>query len=323
MTSVVNRHKFSRIKVVGLLGIILLAAFLRLYRIDTIPPGDRYDPAYYGVDALQILQGERPVFLPTNFGREPLFSYLVAVYIALFGATFNAMYITSALVGIATVPAIYLLAEELFAEEEGAMHQFGGLLAALAVALSYWHLNWSRFGVRAILVPLLAALAFFFLWRGLRTGARWHLAAAGFFLGLGAYTYQVARLYPILVLLAFLYVVVARHKLTRRDLMNLAIVGLVALIVFAPLGYYFVTHPGSFAQRVTQTAIVDSSQGFTKNLQALWDSAVATVSSFSFRGDLEPTTNLPGRPTLNGFLSTACCAQGTKCICFCSPGWQS
>jgi hypothetical protein len=35
--------------------------------------------AQYGVDALQILAGARPVFLESNFGREPLFSYLVAL----------------------------------------------------------------------------------------------------------------------------------------------------------------------------------------------------------------------------------------------------
>ncbi|MGD8466715.1 MAG: glycosyltransferase family 39 protein [Anaerolineae bacterium] len=291
------------IKFAALLGIVLLAAFFRLSQIDTIPPGNRYDPAYYGVDALRILDGEWPVFLSTNFGREVLFSYLVALYIALFGPASNAMYVVSAWVGIATVPAVFLLAEELFSTEEALLRRYGGLVAALTLAISYWHLNWSRFGVRAVLVPLVAALTFYFLWRALRTGSTGSFVAAGFFLGLGAYTYQAARLYPVLVVLAFAYVLIARRKITRRDWMHLALVVLVSLIVFAPLAAYFVSHPGSFAQRIGQTSVLAGAQGIRASLSALWNGIVDTVLSFSFQGDLEPTTNLPGRPTLNAFLS--------------------
>jgi hypothetical protein len=290
-------------KLLFLLGITLLAAFFRLYQIDTIPPGNRYDPAYYGVDALQILGGERPIFFSSNFGREALFSYLVALYVALFGAAPNAMYVTSAIVGIATVPAVCLLVEELFSKEAGFLRRYGGLLAALAVALSYWHLNWSRFGVRAILVPLCATLTFFFLWRGLHTNSKAQFVASGFFLGLGLYTYQAARLFPILVVFAFLYGVAARRKLTCNDIVNLGIVGLVALLVFAPLGVYFVTHPGSFLQRIEQTSVIGADQGLMGNLRAIGKGVADVLLNFSVQGDLEPTTSLPGRPSLNGFLS--------------------
>ncbi|MFN2289814.1 MAG: ArnT family glycosyltransferase [Anaerolineae bacterium] len=295
-------RRLLTVKMLALLGITILAACIRLYRIDEIPPGNMYDPAYYGVDALQILAGERPIFFPTNFGREALFSYLVALYIAFFGAAPYAMYVTSALVGTATVPAVYLLVEELFSGENGLLRKYGGLLAAAVLAVSHWHLHWSRFGVRAVLVPLVSALTFFFLWRGLRTGSRRHMVASGFFLGVGAYTYQAARLFPVLVVLAFLYVAVTRHKLTRSDLVNLGIVSLVALIVFAPLGAYFITHPGSFLQRVEQASVVGGDQGLADNLKAIGKGVVDTVLSFYVQGDSVPTTNLPGRPTLNPFL---------------------
>jgi len=69
----------QRTELLLLLAITALAAFLRLYRLDSLPPGDGHDVAQYGVDALHILAGARPVFLESNFGREPLFSYLVAL----------------------------------------------------------------------------------------------------------------------------------------------------------------------------------------------------------------------------------------------------
>jgi 4-amino-4-deoxy-L-arabinose transferase-like glycosyltransferase len=293
----------TRVKLLVLLAITLVAAFFRLYRLDTLPPGDGYDPAYYGVDALRILDGEWPIFLPTNFGREALFSYVVALSVALFGVSPFSIHLASAMVGILTVPVVYLLAEELLGEEGGALGQFGGLLAALVVAISYWHLTWSRYGVRAILLPLLAAMTICVLWRALRTNSKRCFAGAGFFLGLGMYTYPAARILPLLVVLGFVYVLVSRRSLARRDLLHLAIVGLVALVVFAPLGVYFVTHPGSFSQRLGQASVLSPSLDLKGNLQALGDGLLRTLLVLNFRGDDMPLYSLPGRPALNAFLS--------------------
>jgi 4-amino-4-deoxy-L-arabinose transferase-like glycosyltransferase len=56
-------------------------------------------------------------------------------------------YAASAIVGILAVPAVYLVAEEMFSAEKGVLARFGGLLAALTVAISHWNLSWSRLGV--------------------------------------------------------------------------------------------------------------------------------------------------------------------------------
>ena len=121
----------------ALLLIVLLAAFLRLYRIADLPPGDGYDPAWYGVDALDILQGNLPVYLPTNIGREAMFSYIVALCVAVTGIGPHAIHLASALIGILTVPATYLVADTLFAKEDGHLRDYGGLLSALMLAASF------------------------------------------------------------------------------------------------------------------------------------------------------------------------------------------
>ena len=57
-----------------LLGVVVLAAGLRLWRLDILPPGLFYDEAYNGFDARQVLDGvHRPLFFAANNGREPLF----------------------------------------------------------------------------------------------------------------------------------------------------------------------------------------------------------------------------------------------------------
>jgi hypothetical protein len=45
-----------------LVAITLLAAFFRLYRIDSLPPAAGFDQAAYAMEALDSLDGARPVF---------------------------------------------------------------------------------------------------------------------------------------------------------------------------------------------------------------------------------------------------------------------
>jgi len=289
--SVLDMLECPRIKLCLLLAITLLATFFRLYRLDHLPPGDGYDPAFYSVDALLILRGARPVFFPTNFGREALFSYIVAACFFLFGAGTQTIHLASALAGILSIPAVYCVAEELFADEQGLLKRFGGLVAALMMAISYWHLNWSRYGVRAILVPLFAALTFSFLWRGLRGKSRWAFVMCGASFGLSMYTYQAARLLPTLIVIGFFCVIWDRKTISMQNWRNFVIVTGVALLVFAPLGHYFLAHPGSFSQRIEQAFVIEKAQ------------CIKALLAFNFVGDREPYSTIPGRPYLNPFLS--------------------
>jgi 4-amino-4-deoxy-L-arabinose transferase-like glycosyltransferase len=301
-------------KLVALLVITGLAAFFRLYRINSLPPGDRYDPAFYGVDALRVLSGERPVFFYDWVGQhkvEPLFSYLVALCFLAVGPSTLGIHLAAAIVGIATVPAVYLVADTLFRTlpaEEGVLRRWGALMAALVMAISYWHLTWSRYGVRAILVPLFAALVVTSLWRGLgwtTTDAgrslerRWPFVGCGILLGASMYTYQAARLLPALVVVGFAVVAWHRRRLTRHDLMDLVIVACVALVVFAPLGLYFVRHPDSFSSRVEQVVVIDESQGVLGNARSVLRQVWRTALSFAVGVDEEPYRTLPGRPSLS------------------------
>jgi len=287
-----------------LMGIIVLAAFLRLYRINELPPGCNYDQSAYGVDALRIVRGEAfPIFFESNFGREPLFSYLVAVCFLVIDVGPTAIRVASALVGILTVPAVYLLAQELFSDEDG-WGRWGGLLAAFGVAISYWDLTFSRFGLRAILVPLCETMTFYFAWRGLRTGNRRAFVGAGIFLGLSLYTYQAARAVPALVLLMVLYQAVLARQSLRRHLLNLALLFAVGLLVFAPLGIYFLRHPGSSNLRIGQTLVVGTDEEVTsEEVHMLRAKLVENLLMFNVRGEDDPRYNLAGRPALNPFLS--------------------
>ncbi|NLG26975.1 MAG: hypothetical protein GX557_03640, partial [Chloroflexi bacterium] len=130
-----------------LLAITGLGATLRLLALDRLPPGLYHDEAFNGLDALQVLGGQRPLFFEANNGREPLFIYLAAAAVALFGRSPGALRLVSALAGAALVPATWLLGRALYSRRVG-------LYAACVAAATVWTLNLSRVALRAGLLPL-------------------------------------------------------------------------------------------------------------------------------------------------------------------------
>ncbi len=295
-----NRSQFTRILV--LVAVTLLAAFLRLHRIDTLPPAAGFDQAAYAMEALDILDGARPVFFETRHGREAMFSYLVALCSLAIGDLARSVYVTSAIAGILTVPATYLAAQEMLADEEGALGKYGGLLAALFIALSHWHLSWSRLGMRVVLVPLFCALTMWLLWRGFRTGRRWAFAGAGVFLGLGMYTYPAFRAFPLVVVLAFVFRAWSRRSI-RTNLRRLFLVTVVALVVFAPLGIHFATHPTSLTRIVKATIVTDNANDWQTNARLLLNQVVKVPLALFVGGDVDPRVVLSDGPALNTFLA--------------------
>jgi hypothetical protein len=215
------------------------------------------------------------------------------------------IHLSSAIIGILTIPAVYLAAKELLTREQDPLRTSGPLLAALVTAISYWHLNWSRVGLRVIWVPLFASLIVAALWRGLRTGSRTALAASGLLLGLSMYTYQAARLLPLLVLFAFLVTILARRSISRRTVEEILLTFGLALLVFAPLALYAWRNPNTFNDRLRQATLVDQSESIQGQAQIIFAQTKVALRMFVIEGDDEPQYTLPGRPSLNLFLSVA------------------
>jgi predicted membrane-bound mannosyltransferase len=148
-----------------LLGIIGIAIFFRFYQLELVPPGLYPDVAINGTDAIESLKtGQFKLFYPGNNGREGLFIWFDALSIYLFGAGIYALKFPAALAGTLTVIGLYLLGKELF----GKKGENAALLASFFLAVSFWPVNFSRIGFRAILVPLCLVFAFYFFTKGFR-----------------------------------------------------------------------------------------------------------------------------------------------------------
>ncbi|HEX9925082.1 MAG TPA: glycosyltransferase family 39 protein, partial [Anaerolineae bacterium] len=165
------------------LTLVLLAAWLRLWQLNTIPPGFWFDEGHNAMDGMRIGETNSwPVFVEGNQGQEPLFKYLLALATTVFGETIYSVRVVSAFLGTLSVALIYRWLLALFGSEARAR----GLaqLGMAGLATSFVYLVMTRVGYRAnTLLPLLL-LVYYLFWRGWQTGKIYFYLLAGAGLGL-------------------------------------------------------------------------------------------------------------------------------------------
>lgn len=298
MAAALNPHEFQksdrRIELAGLFLVVAVAAAVRFWQLQTIPPGLHYDEAFNNLFALRIYRGEiRPIFIPENSGEEPLHIYLTAMLFAVIGPTALGGRIVSAASGVLHVLVLYWTGREIFVGNLGRRAAGKiGLLAALFLATWYWPFHYSRVGMEPSMVPLVSAAAVLFAWRAIRTQRKRDAILAGAFTALGLYTYPAGRLIPFVVGLVIVYHIAIGRVATRPMAARLALAAGAALIVALPLGAYFLQNPDWFLLRVQQTSAVGGASPWAAIDKGLKSAVVGLI----LRGDENWRQNLPRRP---------------------------
>ena len=228
------------------LAVFGIALFFRLYRTQSVPAEPFSDQAEKILDVYEISQGEYSVYFPRNTGREAIQMYWTLLVANVFGTglSYLSLKLGTALLGILTLPYIYLLGKEYGNERVG-------LFALFLFGIAYWPNVISRIGLRFPLYPLFVAPTLYYLTRGLRTRNRNDFILSGFFLGLGLHGYSPFRIMPILVVIAFIiYLLHNRSKEnSQQSLWQLVIVVLTSRFVFLPLMRYWLSNPDVFGYR--------------------------------------------------------------------------
>lgn len=275
--------------------IVLLAAFLRLYQLGSVPAGLNHDEGMNGSNALENIEtGPMRIFYPENTGREGLFINIQTAFVALMGNTALALRLPAALFGIFTVLGIYWLAGGMFGKPIG-------LAAAFLTATSFWHLIFSRTGLRAIAAPCFLVWGICGLLAGIRRAreGRPYLATmllAGAVYGLGFHTYIAYRVTPavVLVALAAPFWAARKENWTGRYWRACAAFGGAAALAVAPLALYFLENPGTFSERTASLSVMASAHP----LQEIFTHTAETVWMFFGQGDANWRHNYAGRPEL-------------------------
>ena len=284
------------IRTVFVLIVFGIALFFRLYRTNSVPAEPFSDHAEKILDVYDITQGQYKIFFPRNTGREAIQMYWTVLVAAVFrtGLTFLSLKLGTALIGILTLPYVYLLGKEFGGSRTG-------LFALFLFGIAYWPNVISRIGLRFPLYPVFVAPMLFYLIRGLRTRNRNDFLLSGLFLGLGLHGYSPFRIVPLLVIAAFvIYVIHVRSRESRHQAFWwFTIIVVTSLLIFLPLLRYALEHPDIFGYRAmtrltsTESALPGPAwQIFLSNLYKSllmfnWDNGSIWVHS------------LPGRPALD------------------------
>jgi 4-amino-4-deoxy-L-arabinose transferase-like glycosyltransferase len=239
-----------------LVAITLVAAALRLWRLDLSPPGLNQDEAISAWISWCLLHTGRdmtgqawPIFYGHGIGDYPatLYFYSLIPFQALFGLGVWSTRIAAAVSGILCVPLLYWVGARMFGAR-------AGLLAAGMLAVNAWHLFISRFGVGAHQCVILGLVVLALLLRArlpLLDGPEeeprpaW-AALAGLAAGIACYGFQPMRLYfPLLFLLLVAIDPAAWWRLTRSRTGVASVLGLALgfAVTAGPLALRHITDP--------------------------------------------------------------------------------
>ncbi len=208
--------------------------------LSTLPLGDLsgYDDAAYAHEAKTILQTNDWWTLHLNgvpdFDKPPLFIWLLAASFKLFGANDFAAKLPVALLGWATVIAVYFLTKELFADEDenGFARKWLPVLAMLVMATTQYFLKYASHAMTDVPFTFFFTLAVYFYVRALKN--RKFLPACGIAAGLAMLMRAPMGFFP-------LGIVVLHSILTRRakSLFSIYFTGGVLLAVLIPAIWYW------------------------------------------------------------------------------------
>src|SRR3989344_2585584 len=163
-------------KTVVFLSIFIIAGFLRVWNLNSVPPSPSLDEVSIGWNAYSISKtgadeyGEKfPLLLRAyDDWRPALYVYLVIPFLKVFGLSTFAVRFPSIVLSLLSVATTYFLIKLLFAktnDKKNTLVEPLALLTMFLLAISPWHIYLSRLGheVNAGLAFFLFALTFFFM----------------------------------------------------------------------------------------------------------------------------------------------------------------
>lgn len=229
-----------------LIGIFLVASILRLWKLSDVPVslfGDELDVGYQAYSILKTGRDYYGNFMPIHFHslaewRAPLYLYSSVPTVAVFGISPLGVRLPAAIFGILGVIAFYFFIKEVvsysgFTDKNEVL----ALISATLLALSPWHIQYSRAGfeVTQLLLFILLGLIFFFKSISDKvSGGRW-LWLSVFLFTLTPWVYSTAKLFtPILMVFLFVNFRKEILNISKKHLLKSVIAG---LIVGLPIAY--------------------------------------------------------------------------------------
>lgn len=234
-----------------LLAIIFLAAVLRLYKLDSFPVSLSWDEVAIGYNAFSIIKTGADeygvkwplLFQSFNDYKLPGYIYVDALFIKFLGLSEFSVRLPSAIFGTLAVGLFYLLVKVLFSSGIA-------LTAAFFLAISPWHLQFSRAAFEANLALTVVLAGILLLFYGLKNSLAALLATP--ILALSIYFYYSPRIFVPLILVTFVFF--AKDQI-KKQLKPFLVGFLLAAVILMPLLLQFFSPTGF--KRVREVSIFE------------------------------------------------------------------
>ncbi|MFC1645214.1 ArnT family glycosyltransferase [Patescibacteria group bacterium] len=281
-----------------LLVLIIIGAFwVRSFNIENAPSGIYPDEAENGMDAYIASQtGTYELFYTGNNGREGLYINLQALGIKLFGTSMLSLKLWSIIFGTLTVYGTYLLTKQLFRSARS------GLITAYLVAFSFWSINFSRIGFRAIMLPAVITFSAYFLFRGIRTKKYIHFISAGLIFGIGLHTYIAFRITPAILFILFIALWITKKDFIKDYWKQALIFIMAAFITMAPMINDFYQNPEHLGSRAASISILNPEVNQGHLVKIAIENIGLSLAKYTFWGDPNWRHNYPPYPVLHPLL---------------------
>lgn len=265
----------------SLLIIIILACFLRFYQIGEVPISPDWDEVALGYNAYSILltgKDEFGEFLPVILRsfedyKPALYAYLIIPLIPIFGLTVTSVRLPSAIMGIVGVIIVYFFTREIFMYKSGDRKSSDfykkariiALSSALIMAISPWHLQFSRVAFESNTGLTLNLLMAFFFLRGFRSPHNFTISVI--FGALSIYTYQSEKVFTPLLLIGLIIIFRSEiKKINRKYFISAVVTG---VFILSPMIFNMVNNPETLTRARGVSIFSDETTLLKKNAERL------------------------------------------------------
>ena len=271
------------------------------YRIMDIPPGIHGDETLSVTMAKRLARGDiLPVVLetPEYNGMSLLYYWTLAMLGKVFGITLEMVRWFSVFTGAAGLVFAYLLAKEIF-------NRRAAVVSSLLLATFFMMVFYSRNALLWIHVPVFAAAAYYFFFRGMKTGRPGFFIAAGVGLSFSLSVYSAGKPAPFVLALWILFMFI--RKETRGQIVqnwkNIALMLVTAFLIFLPVINYIIHNPDKYFMRMSNVTFLHGIPTTYNEYKALADNILNNIQMFITDSADGYCHNLPGKPFFDGFIS--------------------
>lgn len=210
--------------------VILLAFFLRFYKITEVPPALNWDEASIAYNAYSVLKTGRDEWgelFPLHFKSYGEYKLPAQIYfsipgVAIFGLSELGVRITPVIYGALTVLLMFFLGKEIFGSK------LVGLISSFLLAVSPWHIQLTRGSFESSFATFWVVLGVWLLIKGFRD-PKWVVWSMIPF-AISVYTYNTTRVFTPLFLLTILFFYI-KHWLRFPKMVILSMILFSALMI--------------------------------------------------------------------------------------------